>query len=135
MSSADPQHRSLAPTLTGLWLTRTANGGCEIVTQATMSLEASTNAGAPKSIATKLTVSGDGRTLDWDVVQVDKRPTRLPEATFFSFVPALPGAGKWELTVLGSKMDPTDVLGAVGESYPESTYGGSVSPQAIPTTA
>ena len=27
--------------------------------------------------------------------------------------------------MLGSKMDPVDVLGAVGESYLESTYGGS----------
>ena len=50
MSSANPQRRSLAPTVTDLWLTRTADGGCEIVSHATLPLEASTNAGAPKSI-------------------------------------------------------------------------------------
>ena len=59
-------------------------------------------------------------------MQIEKRPTRLAEATFFSFVPNLPAtAGKWALTVLGSRMDPTDVLGAVGESYLENVFGGS----------
>ena len=50
-------------------------------------------------------------------MQVDKRPTRLAESTFFSFAPAVEPAG--------SEMDPTDTLGKVGESYVDSVYGGS----------
>ena len=57
-------------------------------------------------------------------MQVDKRPTRLAESTFFSFAPAVEPAG-WTIQVLGSEMDPTDTLGKVGESYVDSVYGGS----------
>ena len=56
-------------------------------------------------------------TFDWEVVQVNKRPTRLAESTFFSFVPAPASAQPegWTLQVLGSQMNPTDTLGKQGE--------------------
>jgi|EP01047_Picozoa_sp_COSAG01_P031071 hypothetical protein len=54
-------------------------------------------AGAPQGVTTYLRVSGGGggggdaaSLLEWEVYQLHKRPTRLAEATFFSFVPALP---------------------------------------------
>ena len=58
---------------------------------------------------------------------MDKRPTRLAESTFFSFVPAPASAQPegWTLQVLGSQMNPTDTLGKQGSSYLDSTYGGS----------
>lgn len=58
---------------------------------------------------------------------VNKRPTRLAESVFFSFVPA-PASMQpdgWSVQVLGSQMDPTDTLGKVGSSSLTSTYGGS----------
>jgi hypothetical protein len=62
-------------------------------------------------------------------VQVNKRPTRLPEAGFFSFTPALAASspGGWRLEVLGSVMDPTDVLGSGpgGTDHNHTLYGGS----------
>eukprot|EP01050_Picozoa_sp_SAG11_P051814 SAG11_NODE_29677_length_308_cov_0.995215_1_plen_74_part_10 len=70
-------------------------------------------AGAPTNIMTKLTVSADGTTFDWKVFQMNKRPTRLPESTFFTFNPLLPESNGWGLTVLGSEMDPLDVIGKV----------------------
>jgi hypothetical protein len=81
----------------------------------------------------KLRVSG-GAVLDWELYQLDKRPTRLAEATFFSFVPDLSARpdGRWSLSVLGSRMDPADTLGHVAEGtgsassdYLHSVYGGS----------
>ena len=47
---------------------------------------------------TKLTVSGGGTRLEWDVVQVDKRPTRLPESTFFTFNPVVPARPAYQET-------------------------------------
>ena len=136
LTAAHPTHREITPTLTELWLERRHDGGCELLSYASLPSEATTNAGAPQRITTTLSISADGQRLDWDVVQVQKRPTRLPEASFFSFVPSLPAApgagegeeaaaGNWSLQVLGSAMDPTDVLGAVGSSELDSTYGGS----------
>jgi hypothetical protein len=76
-------------------------------------------------------------------VQVDKRPTRLPEACFFTFNPVVmamadddpaqagSNASSWGLTVLGSSMDPLDVLGRRAHGpdpvsrYLDSEYGGS----------
>jgi hypothetical protein len=49
-------------------------------------------------LMTKVEVKGTAVT--WDVVQLDKQATRLPEAGFFSFIPAVDPKG-WELTVLG----------------------------------
>ena len=67
--------------------------------------------------------------MSWDVVQVNKRPTRLPEAGFFSFTPAIAAThpSGWRLHVLGSSMDPMDVLGSGpgGEAHNSSVYGGS----------
>ena len=161
MSSANPKRRSLRPTLTGLF--QSPSDGCDdgvacvIIAQGTLPLEASTMAGAPQTVLSKLTVSHDGLTLDWELYQLDKRPTRLAEATFFSFVPDLAhdssvrpivlpktcnrvlltdtvsnkltyllycSQGEWSLSVLGSKMDPTDTLGhvATGTGSPQSDY-------------
>lgn len=67
------------------------------------------------------------KTIDWEVFMVNKRPTRLAESVFFSFVPAPASMepGGWSVQVLGSQMDPTDTLGKVGSSALNSTYGGS----------
>ena len=55
-----------------------------------MSAEAHTLAGAPQQLQVSISVGeSGGSSVTWDVVQVSKRPTRLPEAGFFSFVPAL----------------------------------------------
>lgn len=59
---------------------------------------------------------------------MNKRPTRLPEAEFFSFTPAVAATAPegWRLRVLGSEMDPTDVLGAGGAAAgPAAVFGGS----------
>jgi hypothetical protein len=141
MSSADPQRRTLRPSLTALFELRSgadaADGStditCEYIAKGTLPVEAHTLAGAPRSVVIKLRVSG-GAVLDWELYQLDKRPTRLAEATFFSFVPDLSARpdGRWSLSVLGSRMDPADTLGHVAEGtgsassdYLHSVYGGS----------
>eukprot|EP01052_Picozoa_sp_SAG31_P022598 SAG31_NODE_1804_length_7234_cov_3.340855_5_plen_463_part_00 len=124
MSAAGPRHRELAPTLTGIWhKLSSATDGCEVITRASMPIEAQNLAGAPAEVIVKLHV--EESTIDWEVVWMNKRPTRLPESIFFSFNPDVPTEAGWELSVLGSMMDPTDVLGSVGEDYLSSTYGGS----------
>jgi hypothetical protein len=126
VSSAAPKHRVVFPTLTGLWTnasaaqtavaagdTRPAQGGgqggatsrsraagCEFVAEMAMDPEAHTLAGAPEKLAYTVTVSAAG-VLGWEVVQLNKRPTRLPEAGFFSFNPAAAAAAPegWRLQV------------------------------------
>lgn len=65
--------------------------------KATLDMEATLNAGAPKNLTVGLELFHNG-TLNWDVVWQNKRPTRLPEAVFFQFRPALSPAG-WILQV------------------------------------
>ena len=138
MSAAHPRRRSIFPTVTDVWTgdrSRSGGlgggGGCVVVINSTFPTEAHVAAGAPASVVTKLIVSADGTTLDWDIVQVNKRPTRLAEATFVTFNPVVPDLRGWGLTVLGSKMDPHDVLGELATgpdpkvAYLESVYGGS----------
>ena len=121
MSSANPVHRELVPKMSAAFHSATPSG-CKLLTKASLPLEVQTEAGAPTEVVVEVTV--DGPSFEWTVVQVDKRPTRLAESTFFSYAPAVEPAG-WTIQVLGSEMDPTDTLGKVGESYVDSVYGGS----------
>ena len=114
VTAAAPIRRNLTPTLTTLWASPDT---CSFVAEATLPNDAHVLAGAPSKVVIAVSVSGTS--LSWDVVQVDKTPTRLPEASFFSFVPAVPDAKGWTFNVLGSVMDPTDVVAAAG------VYGGS----------
>jgi hypothetical protein len=132
VSSASPVRRALHPTLTKLWAHTSASGGdasagvaCTFVAELGMDAEAHELAGAPEKLVVQVNVSSSG-TISWDVVQVNKRPTRLPEAEFFSFTPAIAATQPegWRLQVLGSQMDPTDVLGSGGAAS-GSVYGGS----------
>ena len=87
--------RQITPTVVGMWKGVQADGSYAVVTNATLSDEAHAAAGAPANVVTKLTLSADGSTFDWDVIQVNKRPTRLPEATFFTFKPTVPDPNGW----------------------------------------
>jgi hypothetical protein len=95
MSSANPQRRSLRPTITGLYQASGGSEGdgftCEYIARGTLPAEAHALAGAPRTVLIQLRVSGRGgpAVLDWDVYQLDKRPTRLAEAGFFSCVSLL----------------------------------------------
>ena len=122
MTSANPAHRELTPTMSGAWHSSRADG-CKILTRATLPQDVQTDAGAPAEIV--IEVSIEGSTIDWDVLMVEKRPTRLAEAIFFSFDPAVAEPEGWTLQVLGSQMDPVDTLGKVGKTEADSVYGGS----------
>lgn len=119
VTSANPKRRNLTPTMTALWA---SDDTCSFVAEATLPEEAHKLAGAPSTVIIAVNVSssssGGSSIVTWDVLQVDKTATRLPEASFFSFVPDVQPDG-WSLSVLGSTMDPTDVLAARG------VYGGS----------
>ena len=124
MTSASPVHRALTPKMSHAFHSATADG-CKLLTKASLPLEVQTEAGAPAEIVVAVTV--EGLAVDWEVVMVDKRPTRLAESVFFSFNPA-PAAAEpsgWQLQVLGAQMSPTDTLGTPGASAVDSVYGGS----------
>jgi hypothetical protein len=183
MTAANPKRRSLYPTVARIWTATTTaaahppdgdppgadedGADCVILIESNLPAEAHALAGAPSEVVTKLTVSDNGTTLDWDVIQVNKRPTRLPESTFFTFNPVVADAlTGWELcvkrhlfgsnftktirlprqardthrkrcgkrgiflcrTVLGSRMDPHDVIGkrfVNGSSDPMAAYLGA----------
>jgi len=131
ISSASPKRRVVVPALTALWSDVKSSSSsstattCHFVAEMAMDAEAHALAGAPATLAYGVNVSASGVT--WDVVQLAKRPTRLPEAGFFTFNPAVDvdekakGKAKgWTLTVLGSEgIDPTNVVGS------SDVYGGS----------
>jgi hypothetical protein len=144
MSSAKPVHRELPLTMDKLWYKPAAvaavaarEGGpldrgpldrgpltsCSFVVEGSFPQEAQELAGAPKKVVTAINVDASG-TVDFDVVWIDKRPTRLAESIFFSFQPAV-AAGSWLLRILNTTMDPTDVLGKKGADEKSSIYGGS----------
>ena len=100
ITAAHAKRRSIHPNVTHIW-TGMIGDDCVVLVKGTLPSEAHDEAGAPTDVVTKLTVSPSTSTLDWDVVQVNKRPTRLPEATFFTFNPAVPDPRGWGLTVLG----------------------------------
>jgi hypothetical protein len=125
-----------------------STGGCRFLAQLTMVASAHRMAGAPEKLVVVVEVAEsagsdgvaptskasvddglNGNMVTWDVVQINKRPTRLPEAGFFSFTPAVAAAHPtgWRLEVLGSSMDPTDVLGSGpgGYDHNHTVYGGS----------
>ena len=68
MTSADPRHRELSPTLTAAWHQQSqfadGTGGCTLLTRASLPLEAQTEAGAPAEVVVQLAIAGD--TFDWD---------------------------------------------------------------------
>jgi hypothetical protein len=93
MSSANPVHRELLLTMDRLWYkpAADASGGgsrslasCSFIVEGSFPLEAQQLAGAPQKVVTAITVSAPG-TVEFDVVWLDKRPTRLAESIFFSF--------------------------------------------------
>ena len=131
VSVASPTHHVYPPTLTKLWQgASTAGGSCQLMLELRMSSDAHTHAGAPEKLAVRLNVTGGSSSggggggasapsIAWDVFQINKRPTRLPEAGFFTVNPAVPELDRWRLKILGSLMDPTDVVGG------PNIYGGS----------
>eukprot|EP00040_Diaphanoeca_grandis_P003118 m.23826 g.23826 ORF g.23826 m.23826 type:complete len:790 (+) comp14371_c0_seq1:140-2509(+) len=128
VTSANPKHRVVFPSLTKLWHTAT-NDGCDFTVEMAMDTEVHTLAGAPERIVANVVVNATQNTVEWDVVQVNKQATRLPEAGFFSFNPAPAAADPkgYTLDVLGSVMDPRDVVGSGpgGSNLNASVYGGS----------
>jgi hypothetical protein len=131
VSSAQPKRRVVVPSLKVLWHgvrgTDGADGACSFVVEMAIDAEAHALAGAPEKLAFALNVSSSG--VEWDVVQLNKRATRLPEAAFFSFNPTVAAAApaQWRLTVLGSPgVKPTDVVGTLNPTDRNaSVYGGS----------
>eukprot|EP00041_Stephanoeca_diplocostata_P034253 m.1154078 g.1154078 ORF g.1154078 m.1154078 type:complete len:814 (-) comp24488_c0_seq7:2031-4472(-) len=131
-----PVRRDLTGTLTELWTRTTADSGtCDFIVNVSLPQEAVQLAGAPEFVVISVGIT-NAKTISFDVLQVNKRPTRLPEAIFFSFDPAVDVVSavnrapdrvvppevsslNWTLTVLGSEMLPTDVFASAG------VYGGS----------
>jgi len=135
MSAANPIHRDITGTLTAVYQQQqqhqqqpkaqqqhsadTTSPSCVFITNISFATEAVVNAGAPPYVLNTIKVSDSG--VDFDVIAVNKRPTRLPEAMFFTFNPVAK-VDSWTLQVLGSSMDPTDTFGSQGNG---SLYGGS----------
>ena len=132
VSHAHPIHAVYLPTLRQLWRVADSNSDvsdsdtgsntntarmntntdttqCQFLLQLDMDADAHRLAGAPERLVVLVNVSAG--VVRWDVVQVKKTPTRLPESSFFSFVPDVDKKG-WRMQVLGSWMSPTDVVGS-----------------------
>jgi len=116
MALGGAKRRELSPTLKGLW-----QKGCNFLVEATLPDEAHTLAGAPATVWTVVTMgfaAGDELKLDFEFRQIAKTATRLPEALFVQFRPAVPSDG-WGLEMFNTSeivLDPTDVMPSPGGS-------------------
>ena len=142
MTSARPAHQELAPSLDALWSLPAAgpaaagaaaaapsspsSASCAFLAKASLPADAHERYGAPALVWTAVNVTavrgggddaaGGGVRVAFDVQWFNKTATRLAEASWVSFAPALGGdgtggdGGRWSLRSLGADVDPADVV-------------------------
>jgi hypothetical protein len=115
------KRRDVFPTLHTVWecdSTSTASvsdssGGFHIVAQSSFEDEnLLLDAGAPASVFLEITSPAGSTDLFIDVILENKTATRLPEATWFSFQPAVPAVDStsWTMSKLNQKISPLEVM-------------------------
>jgi hypothetical protein len=123
MSSANPKHLEIAPTLDRLWFagsgsdSDSASNNCHFIARSSMNDKSQVQSfyGAPSRVWTEVKIgAGSGPrgvnvnvTVRWE----NKTTTRLAEATWVSFIPPVKDSEHgWQIHNFGNKIDPTDVV-------------------------
>ncbi|WP_238579166.1 DUF5054 domain-containing protein [Neobacillus niacini] len=104
-----PKHQRYPTVLKSLHLKR--NTDCDIV-QAKLKLpkEVCEQYGAPKKLAVIYTFNKDEPIVDIELHWNDKQACRLPEASWFSFVPLVDNPNAWFMDKLGERISPLSVV-------------------------
>lgn len=103
------------PSVLGIWSARHPDGDGEVVVRSELSA-ATVASGAPQRIWHRWRLGGDSDEIELALWWEDKAATRLPEATWCSFVPIVAEPERWELDKLGQRISPLDVVRRGGRS-------------------
>ena len=124
MTSAHPVHSEVAPSLVQVFSRHSAAGQCEFYVSASIPSLQHLQYGAPDTVWLHLSMhpelaSADSTTLEFDILWCNKTRTRLAEASWFAFSPAVIAASTgWRLHGFERcglpegcpNVDPTDVV-------------------------
>lgn len=116
MALGGAKHRELSPQVVEVWQDAGPDKSqCRFLVQGVLPQEAHTLAGAPLTVWTKmeLTVVTGMLLLEYEFLSFDKTPTRLPEALFVQFMPAVPSTAGYRLEMFNQTdnlLNPTDVM-------------------------
>ncbi len=110
MSSADPVHGTWRGQLQALYQLSNSSGTYFLL-QLTMPLNTSLLYGAPTTVWVQVAVLAGQRNIQFTLLLLQKTPTRLTEAHWFSFNPVLASAqAAWRMDKLGEWVDPMAVI-------------------------
>lgn len=97
-------------------------GGKHLLARLDFPAQAHRDYGTPSEVWLEIQADPTARTIDWTLTWFDKTATRLPEAFWFSFAPALPEGMAWHLLKLGREIDPATVVSKGGRAL-HATWG------------
>jgi hypothetical protein len=131
MDTAAPASAAWLPALTALYRGSSPASQCSFVAQLALAGEAVTKYGAAAAYYMNFTLEFAGPdapapTLSVELLWVNKTATRLAEATFVSFAPALeaaPAPGGYSMDILGSAVSPLEVVD-MGTQHLHAVWGG-----------
>ncbi len=102
-----PTHQLAPPSLDQVWR-RDANAQSDVLARMTFDSALHKNYGAPVEAWVRYSF-GEANAVNLTLYYVNKTATRLPEAAFITFRPALRDGESWEHSVLGEWSSPLDV--------------------------
>lgn len=109
IADAGAESRWWEPRLVGAWHRRD-DGGDYLLVELEFPPEAVARYGCPGAATLEIALPADARAIRWQVQWFEKVACRLPEALWFSFVPAGVAAHGWELQKMGQFIAPNDVV-------------------------
>ncbi|MFC5404078.1 DUF5054 domain-containing protein [Cohnella soli] len=104
-----PEHRRYSPTVRSLRLERQADGD-KVLARLEMPPDVCRLYGAPRQLMIVYLFHSDEPAIDVELHWQDKQACRLPEASWFSFVPAVDNPNRWTMDKLGELVSPLSVV-------------------------
>ncbi|OCT15182.1 glycoside hydrolase [Paenibacillus pectinilyticus] len=104
-----PAHKLYKPILRSLRIGRLPTAD-KVYAQLEMQPEACSHYGAPQQLAIVYTFHRNDATIDAELTWMDKTACRLPEASWFSFIPAVNNPNRWTMDKLGTQISPLHVV-------------------------
>lgn len=104
-----PEHRSTPPSLRSLKLEQLPEYD-KVTAELKLSAEVCEQYGAPRKLVIVYTFYRDEPIVDIALLWSEKQACRLPEASWFSFVPAVDNPNAWLLDKMGERISPLSVV-------------------------
>ncbi|MFD0619968.1 DUF5054 domain-containing protein [Paenibacillus sp. GCM10027629] len=104
-----PEHKQYRPVLRKLQLERLVEAD-KVWVQLEMPIDASEHYGAPQLLEIVYTFHHNDCSIDVELNWMEKSACRLPEASWFSFVPYVDSPNQWTMDKLGTRISPLAVV-------------------------